>query len=313
MSNKKFIPSTISDEAARFLKARKPRPLNETSPEGWEKLWKAREDERIPFVEAALKAYPAQIKELSIAEHNHLLITPDNHCKTRSEKLLVYVHGGAHVLFSPRSTLVSSLPAAFHSKTQVLAIDYPLAWQNPFPAARDLLTKIYVELLKDYEPHNIAMYGDSAGGGMLVSSIHELMRAGFTPPAALGLISPWVDSTKTGDSLTLVAGQDPILDYEIVLENPARVYANGHALDSPGISPINAQFTGNFPPTYISTGTRDLFLSHCARFQRKLLDANVRTELVVYEGMWHVFQALRIPEECNAWKDMVRFLGYHWN
>ena len=55
-----------------------------------------------------------------------------------------------------------------------------------------------------------------------------------------------------------------------------------------------------------------MFLSHCARLQRKLIDAGVENQLVVYEGMWHVFQMFRIPEEHDAWRDMAAFFERHW-
>ncbi len=311
-ANESFIPKTISKEAAAFLKGRKPVPLDAHSSAEWEAIWKNREAGREQFVELAFKEYPAKVESITIAGQDHLIITPDSYNEDNQNKLLVYVHGGAHVLFSPRSTLVSSLPAAHYSNSKVLSIKYPLAWEQPYPAARNVIVEVYKELLKSYRAKNIVIYGDSAGGGMVLSAIQELYANNVDLPAAVGLLSPWVDATKTGDSLTILSGHDPILDYEKVLKNPVLLYAGHTALEDSGISPINADYSRNFPPTFISTGTRDLFLSHCARLQRVLKDANIDVELVLYEGMWHVFQGLRIPEEKSAWKDMIKFIDKYW-
>ncbi len=93
------------------------------------------------------------------------------------------------------------------------------------------------------------------------------------------------------------------------------MYGKGQDLKDPSVSPIYADFNKGFPPSYISTGTRDLFLSNAVRVQRKLLDAGVVNQLVVYEGMWHVFQELpdpTIPEARVAWRDMAAFFERHW-
>ena len=83
-------------------------------------------------------------------------------------------------------------------------------------------------------------------------------------------------------------------------------------MTNPSISPLYADFKKGFPPSYISTGTRDLFLSHCARLQRKLNDAGIENQLVVHEGMWHVFQGMRLPEEKDAWRDLTAFFERRW-
>ena len=144
-----------------------------------------------------------------------------------------------------------------------------------------------------------------------MSSLLKLRGDGVTLPAAVGLLSPWADISRTGDSITSLKGIDPILDYDIELRASAEVYAADQDMKDPSISPLYADFSLGFPPTYITTGTRDLFLSHCARLQRKLIDAGIENQLVVHEGMWHVFQGFRIPEEHDAWRDMAAFLERH--
>lgn len=305
-------PTTVSDEAAEIIGSVSPGDENATTTDEWQALWDENQAAIQPAVEAARELYPATIETVSIAGYDHLLITPRSYSEVNDNRIVVYTHGGSHTMYSPDSTLGSSLPAAHYLQAKVLAVRYPVAWKKPHPASRDVVVAVYKELLKSYAPRRIAMYGDSAGGGLLMSAVLKIRDDGIAMPSVLGLLSPWADVTQTGDSLLLLDGADPMIGYDFNLGASATVYATGQDLKDPSVSPLYADFNKGFPPSYISTGTRDLFLSHCARLQRKLIDAGVENQLVVYEGMWHVFQALRIPEEHDAWRDMAVFFERHW-
>jgi acetyl esterase/lipase len=111
-------------------------------------------------------------------------------------------------------------------------------------------------------------------------------------PAAAALLSPWADITKTGDTYHTLRGIDPVLYYDLNLRNSAKAYAGKHNMKDPLVSPVYADYSPGFPPTLIQVGTREIFLSNCARLQRKMLDAGVDVQLTLWEGMWHVFQYL---------------------
>jgi epsilon-lactone hydrolase len=313
-----FVPSTVSPEAASIISSivplsiKVPENQGQKTREQWQADWQANEEDAVDGVVKAEAAYPAKLETMTIAGADHLLITPDTYDSANDNRLIVYVHGGAHTFYSPETTLISSLPAAHYAKTKLLSIRYPLAWQAPHPAARDLIVEVYEQLLKDYSPRQLAIYGDSAGGNAVMSAVLKIRDDGLPMPAVVGLISPWADISNAGDSQVLLVGADPVLpDYERTLRQSAEVYAGGAPMTDPSISPVYADFNRGFPPTIITTGTRDLFLSHTARVQRKLLDAGVDTQLIVYEGMWHVFQGFRIPEERAAWLDMIQFFDRH--
>ncbi len=312
IAQEKFVPSTISQEAAAIIKEVSPGKAAPSSAEEWQAAWAENEETSKSANDEALQKYPAKIKKLAIAGLEHLLITPSTYTADNEKRILVYIHGGAHTFYSPSSTLISSLPAAHYARTKVLAVRYPLAWQQPHPASRDLVVAVYQVLLNTYAPRRIAMYGDSAGGALLMSAVLKMREDGLPMPSALGLLSPWADVTKAGDSQTLLQGADPVLDYDLNLKASAEVYATEQDLKDPSISPLYADYKKGFPPSYISTGTRDLFLSHCARLQRKLIDAGIENQLVLHEGMWHVFQGFRVPEEKDAWLDLVAFLNRNW-
>lgn len=315
----KFVPSTASKAAQDLIKTltpgSEPGIRFEDAKEVWQKAWEDNEKSWDHAATEAKKLYPAKIAKVSIDGAEHLLITPDSYDPINDKRIIIYVHGGAHTFFSPESTLVASLPGAHFSRTKLIAVRYPLAWQKPHPASRDRVVAVYKEMLKTHSPQHIAMYGDSAGGGTLMSAVLKIRDDGLPMPAVLGLISPWADITKTGDSYTLNEGADIILHYEGNLVDSARTYARGQDLKHPSISPLYADFGKGFPPAYISSGTRDLLLSIAVQLQRKLLDAGIENQLIVYEGMWHVFQELpdpTIPEAKTAWRDMAVFFERHW-
>lgn len=319
IAQQKFVPSTVSPEAQELIRTMtpgsKPGVKFGDPKEVWQKAWEDNERSWDEATGDAKALYPATIETISIAGADHLLITPKSYDPLNEKRIILYVHGGAHTFFSPESTLVASLPAAHFARTKLISIRYPLAWQEPHPASRDRVVAVYKEMLKSYSPQHIAMYGDSAGGGALMSAVLRLRDDGMPMPAVLGLISPWADVTKTGDSYTVNEGADLILHYAGNLDDNARTYGSGQDLKDPSVSPVYADFNKGFPPSYISTGTRDLFLSNAARVNRKLLDAGIETQLVVYEGMWHVFQELPDPtlsEAKVAWRDMVAFFERHW-
>jgi acetyl esterase/lipase len=117
--------------------------------------------------------------------------------------------------------------------------------------------------------------------------IHRCKRKGLKLPAALWAGTPWSDLTKTGDSYFTNAFVDTgLVSYDGVLEAAAKVYAGGHDLRDPELSPIYGEFAA-FPPTLLTTGTRDLFLSNTVRVHRKLRDAGVATDLTVIEALSH--------------------------
>jgi acetyl esterase/lipase len=106
-------------------------------------------------------------------------------------------------------------------------------------------------------------------------------------PAAIAPGTPWTDLTKTGDSYFTNEGIDNILvSYDGWVGDAARLYAGGNDLKDPMLSPIYGDVSG-FPPTLLTSGTRDLFLSNTVRMHLKLREAGVIAELIVFEGMSH--------------------------
>ncbi len=308
--------STVSDQARAFIEANEPVVAAPQTRAEWEAMAGAGgEPGELSEANAdVLKQFGATMTLREIDGAKHPLLQPGSFKPENEKRLILYIHGGAYTVAKPEAIVPSLAKIADLTATRVLAIRYPLAWQQPRPANSNRVLAVYREILKSHSARHIVMIGDSAGGGLIMTSVLRIRKEGLPMPAALGLLSPWADISKTGTSLyDLADGGDPIIDWDRNLIASAKLYAGDLPLTDPAVSPLYADFTQGFPPCYISTGTKDLFLSHCARLQRKLTDAGVENRLFVYEGMFHVFQQdLNLPESEAAWRDLANFLEGHW-
>src|SRR6195952_5618356 len=151
-----------------------------------------------------------------------------------------------------------------------------------FPAALDDAMTVYKAALKAVEPKNLAVFGTSAGGALVLEMMLQAKSMLLPLPGAITPGAPMSDVTKTGDSFYT----NEMVDNVLVSRNgfcdaATVVYAHGHDLKDPLLSPVYGDFHG-FPPAILSTGTRDLLLSNTVRVHRKLREAGVDAQLEVY-------------------------------
>jgi acetyl esterase/lipase len=188
-------------------------------------------------------------------------------------------------------------------------IDYRLAPENPFPAAVEDSTAAYKWLLsQDIAAGNIIVGGDSAGGGLSVSTLVSLKDQGIPLPAAAVLISPWVDMTITGDSVISKADIDPIVTKEGLTEM-AEAYLDGNDPRTPLASPLYADLEG-LPPMIVHVGTDEILLDDTIRLVDQARKSNVEINFNVAEGMchvWHFFAAM-LPEALVAIEEIAQFM-----
>lgn len=136
---------------------------------------------------------------------------------------------------------------------------------------------------------------------------------GLPLPAAIAPGTPWSDLSRTGDSYYTNEGVDNILvSYDGWLGDAARLYAAGHDLKDPMLSPVYGDVRG-FPPTLLTTGTRDLFLSNTVRMHLKLREAGVPADLIVFEGMSHAQYHMDVnaPETRTHFQELTRFFNHY--
>jgi acetyl esterase/lipase len=151
--------------------------------------------------------------------------------------------------------------------------------------------------------------GSSSGGNLAAAMLLRARDDGLPLPAAAVLLTPEADLTESGDTFQTNAGVDTMLRGG----TPQRLlYAGGHDLASPGLSPLFGDFTKGFPPTLLASGTRDLYLSNTVRMHRALRAAGVPAELHVLEAAPHGGFLGLAPEDHELLREVRRFVDAHW-
>ncbi|MEW6167509.1 MAG: alpha/beta hydrolase [Pseudomonadota bacterium] len=218
---------------------------------------------------------------------------------------VMYLHGGGYVLGSPgtHAALVSHLARA--AGCECFVVDYRLAPEHPAPAALDDAVEAWAALTRSHPA--VALAGDSAGGGLALATAVAARDRGLPAPRALALISPWVDLSLSGLSMSTHAKRDPLLG-RAWLAYAARHYA-GSALTDPKVSPLFAEL-GGLPPTRIDVGSEEVLFSDAARLESRLRAAGVPVQRQVWEGLWHDFQlqAGLLPEADRSIAELGAFL-----
>jgi len=217
------------------------------------------------------------------------------------DRLIYYLHGGGYVVGSVNThrELLGRISRA--AGARVLAIDYRLAPEHPFPAAIEDSVAAYRWLLSTgADPANIVIAGDSAGGGLTVATLVALRDAGDPLPAAAVCISPWTDMEGSGASMTTKAEVDPMILLEHVSEG-AKAYLGGADPRNPLASPIHADLAG-LPPLLVQVGTSEVLLDDSTRLAERARAAGVDVTLEPWQEMIHVwhFFALILPEGQQA-------------
>ncbi len=318
LTNYFHIPKTISPEAQKLLKnqTRLIReggshfPKGDASHQEWESLQNFIDDLVLKGLEPIKEYYKPSIDTIQIGGIRAIDIKPKDYKK--SDKVIFYIHGGSYVVLHADVTLASMLPLAEATGLRIVAIDYTLAPQAKFEQITDEVIQFYKGLLDEYDAKDIAMYGDSAGGGLSASSILKMRDQNIELPAVLVLWSPWTDIDQVGDSYFTLADNDPNLMNRDFLENAALAYAPKSEFKNPYVSPVYGDFSKTYPPTLIQVGSKEVFLSNAIRMYRALDDAGKDVKLDVYEGMWHVWQGhYLLPESKKAVENTKKFMFKH--
>jgi len=225
------------------------------------------------------------------------------------DRVLLFLHGGGFRFGSLRSDGELAARIGRASGMRVLFVEYRLAPEHPYPAAIDDVLAAWRWLVSERggAPQAAAVAGDSAGGGLAVALLVATRDAGERQPAAAVLMSPTVDLTSSGASMSERVDQDPI-STPALLKELAADYLAGADPRSPLASPLFAPLAG-LPPLLIVVGTADLLLSDSERLAQAASDAGVDVELQVGEGLPHVYPLmLGTPEAAAATETIGRFL-----
>ena len=222
-------------------------------------------------------------------------------------RVLLFLHGGGYELGSLRSDGELAARLGRASGMRVLFPEYRLAPEHPFPAAIDDVLAAWRWLRTDLSARSLAVAGDSAGGGLAVALLVATRDAGEALPAAAVLMSPTVDLTSSGASMTERVDQDPF-STPALLRQLASDYLAGADPKTPLASPLFASLSG-LPPLLIQVGTADLLLSDSERLAAAAAEAGVDVTLHIGEGLPHVYPILLgTPEAAEATEQTGKFL-----
>lgn len=226
---------------------------------------------------------------------------------------LLYFHGGGYVVGSTISHRHIVSRIALAAKARVLSVDYALAPENPFPAAVKDAVKAYRWLLdQGQKPEQIALAGDSAGGGLAAATLLAAREEGLPLPAGAALISPWSDLTCATGSYETRAQADPMITPEGIREL-ANIYLTGADPRDPLASPNFGNLAG-LPPLLIQVGDDEVLLDDSRNLAARAREAGVDVDLEVAPDMfhvWHAFYQMFTPGE-EAIERMGSWLAARW-
>jgi len=237
------------------------------------------------------------------------IVNPDRVSPGAAGRVYLDIHGGGLFMGGGECCEAMALLNADRIAALTWSVDYRMPPEHPYPAALDDCVTAYRALLRTHRPQDIIVGGTSGGGNLAAALVLRARDEGLLLPAAVVLLTPEVDLTESGDSFQTILGIDSVLTQTLI--SASQLYAAGHDLAHPYLSPLFGDFTKGFPPTFLQSGTRDLFLSNTVRMHRALRAADVPAELHVFEAMPHGgFGGTREDAELDA--ELRRFVDSHW-
>jgi acetyl esterase/lipase len=313
------LPAPKSDDISPQMQAIIAAPPNPNA----RPLWKTGAEARATAdadAPAAIRRIPDLLQRFNLTMTPQVMdgvrvhvITPRNLPAANRNRVLVHLHGGCYVLGVGAAGTIEGLLMAGLGRFKVISVDYRMPPEAYFPAALDDAVTVYRAAVRQAGARRVAVFGTSAGGALTLQTVLKAKDLKLPMPGAIAAGTPMADATKVGDSFYTNEGIDNVLvSREGFCDAATKVYANGHDLKDPLISPVYGDMNG-FPPAILTSGTRDLLLSNTVRTHRKLRRAGVVADLHVYEGQSHAHYGRNetIPETREAFGEIAAFFDRH--
>ena len=222
-------------------------------------------------------------------------------------KMILYCHGGGYTSGTLGYARLLASRMALATGYEVLAFQYRLAPEHPYPEALEDARLVWEYLMfLGWGAREIILAGDSAGGNLALELALDLRDADRMLPWRLVLFSPWTDMTASGESYEACRDRDPLLTREYI-EAVREAYAPGADWAQAAYSPLFADLRG-LPPTLIQVGGREILRDDSTRLHQNLQAAGVPAVLQTWPEMWHVFQMFPLKEAGEAMDQMARYL-----
>lgn len=277
------VPASLSPEARSFLVAAVER-VRAGAGEPISILDQA--EAALQFLRPAAARFDGTTRSIPLSSGALLhRVTPAQREGRRAEVVYMDIHGGGFVAGGGEMCRLLAQLRAMEHGVEVWSVDYRLAPDHVYPAALDDCFEAFTRLLGEKRGDDVFLAGSSAGGNLAAATLLRARDAGLAMPAGLLLLTPALDMSWSGDShktnrhldtnLTGHAGSGPGL------------YAVGDPRD-PYLSPLFGDYAdGEWPPTFLASGTRDLLLSDAVRMHGVLRRCGREADLYIQEGASH--------------------------
>lgn len=305
------VPTSISPQAQAFLSnaaeriaissvaSQAPRDQNQAA------------DAALQMLRPAAAGFTGKMATIDLAHGARLYrVTPDGRTGRRAEVAYFDIHGGGFTSGGGEMCQVLAKLRAMDYGVEVFAVDYRLAPEHPYPAALDDCVAAWREVLRQCPADRVVAAGSSAGGNLVAALMLRAHADGLPLPAGLLMLTPATDLTGAGDTRLTNRFLDVSL-YGGEGSGPAG-YVGAADPKQPWLSPVFAAIPDGWPPTLLSSGTRDLLLSDTVRMHRVLRRAGVRAELHVTEAGCHGGFMGTAPEDRELMDECKRFCAETW-
>lgn len=242
-------------------------------------------NENRAFFETLGESYPVNSNvEISETEISNIKCYWFQSQNSNEENIIVYLHGGSFAYGSINSHKAMVSHLAESTKSKILFIEYSLAPEHPFPVAIHEVMKVYKQILHTNPKSNITFIGDSAGGGLVVSSIHSIIEKNWELPSSVILLSPWINLKCNTNSYKTRQHLDPILTKQDLLEHAQYYMGNNNN----GADPSELLFS-TFPPTFLLVGTSEILYEDSKNFYDYIKTVQDKVTFKEYQNQTHVW------------------------
>ena len=214
--------------------------------------------------------------------------------QTTRKHIVIYLHGGVYTYgnINTYRAMLSHLSKSLD--LPVLYVEYSLSPEHPFPTANNEILEVYREIKKKYPGYKITIIGDSAGGGLAITLVHDAQEANLPMPNSLALISPWVDLKCINNSYTTKKAVDPILNKDFLYSH-ALMYAANKIKEA---DPSELKFE-KFPPVLLLVGTDEVLNDDTKNFYAYIKPIQVKAKMKEFADQKHVWLFSHIDSKAS--------------
>ncbi len=260
------------------------------------------------FSKTFITPWTVSVNEITLRGIEAEIITPEK--LLRDDAIIMYVHGGGYFMGNINTHRPLAGWIVHESGIPACIFNYRLAPENPFPAGRDDIIKIYTELLEEYPTERIALVGDSAGGGLIMQAMMAMKKMEIPLPCCACLLSPFLDLTCNSESVKKNAEVDPFIIPKFIRAIIPHYVKPPYSPDHPDVNPLYADLSG-LPDLLVHVGSIEVLLDDSKNLAARAEAYGVNCNLKVYQGLphvWHYNRQFFMPESQTALQEIGNYL-----